>query len=72
MRQQENFLIGCGIPLNMGHTPILEMLQCGENVCLGSDIYDNFMLYSKVLVIGEWSLDLDFKSPQVLLMCSLG
>lgn len=27
---------------------------------------------SKVLMIGEWSLDLDFKSPQVLLMCSLG
>ena len=27
---------------------------------------------SNVLVTGEWSLDLDFKSPQVLLMCSLG
>ena len=27
---------------------------------------------SKVLVIGEQSLDLDFKGPQVLLMCSLG
>ena len=42
MCQQENFLIDCDIPLNMGHTPTLEMLQCGENVCLGSDVYDNF------------------------------